>query len=362
VANLNEAKLRGANLYAAQLVDTDFTGADLTGCRIFGISAWRLKLERAKQHSLVITGDDEPIITVDNIEVAQFIYLLLHNEKIRDVIDTVTSKAVLILGRFTEERKPVLDAIREELRKRDYLPILFDFAVPATRDITETVSLLARMARFIIADLTDPSSIPKELEAKGVLIDWNWQKLEIDHSQMFVAVHSDFFVTHGGSQHYFRHRSRKLSEVMEYVLKLLPDQEASVQADQLLRRHVRPEVDIYDLKLVERAGLLLHLDSEALSDREALSLFDHSEEEINRMTPEERSARISSIEAQLKRDKEERKRDEEQREKKARAVLRNIGITAIAILSAILIFVFGGLAALLGMNGLEHVAHLANPG
>ena len=54
---------------------------------------------------------------------------------------------------------------REELRKRDYLPILFDFAVPATRDITETVSLLARMARFIIADLTDPSSIPKELEA-----------------------------------------------------------------------------------------------------------------------------------------------------------------------------------------------------
>jgi hypothetical protein len=36
---------------------------------------------------------------------------------------------------------------------------------PATRDITETISLLARMARFIVADLTDPSSIPKELEA-----------------------------------------------------------------------------------------------------------------------------------------------------------------------------------------------------
>ena len=31
--------------------------------------------------------------------------------------------------------------------KRDYLPILFDFAVPATRDITETISLLARMAQ-----------------------------------------------------------------------------------------------------------------------------------------------------------------------------------------------------------------------
>jgi len=164
-ANLSGANLGQADLSGAQLVDTDLTGADVTGCRIFGISAWRLKLERAKQQSLVITSGDEPAITVDNIEVAQFVYLLLHNEKIRDVINTITSKVVLILGRFTDERKSVLDAIREELRKRDYLPILFDFNVPATRDITETVSLLARMARFIIADLTDPSSIPKELEA-----------------------------------------------------------------------------------------------------------------------------------------------------------------------------------------------------
>jgi hypothetical protein len=90
---------------------------------------------------------------------------MLNNERIRHVIDTITSKVVLILGRFTSERKAILDALREELRKHDYLPVLFDFDVPASRDITETVSLLARMARFIIADLTDPSSLPKELEA-----------------------------------------------------------------------------------------------------------------------------------------------------------------------------------------------------
>ena len=164
-ADLSGATLRGADLQGSSLVDTNFTDADLTGCRIHGVSAWSLKLERTKQQNLVITRSDEPEITVDNIEVAQFIYLLLCNEKIRDVIDTITSKTVLILGRFTDERKAVLDALREELRKRNYLPILFDFNVPAARDITETISLLARMARFIIADLTDPSSIPKELEA-----------------------------------------------------------------------------------------------------------------------------------------------------------------------------------------------------
>jgi uncharacterized protein YjbI with pentapeptide repeats len=164
-ANFSEANLNGVDLRGATLVNTDLTAANLTGCSIYGASAWRLKLEGAKQQNLVITGPDEPTITVDNIEVAQFIYLMLNNQKVRDVIDTITSKVVLILGRFTDERKAVLDALREELRKRNYLPILFDFSVPATRDITETVSLLARMARFIIADLTDPSSIPKELEA-----------------------------------------------------------------------------------------------------------------------------------------------------------------------------------------------------
>ena len=144
------------------LVGTNFTGADLTGCRVYGISAWDLKLDEAEQKDLIITRG-EPEITVDNLEVAQFIYLLLNNERIRHVIDTITSKVVLILGRFTPERKVVLDALREELRRRDYTPVLFDFDKPASKDLTGTVQTLAHMARFVIADLTDPSSVPHEL-------------------------------------------------------------------------------------------------------------------------------------------------------------------------------------------------------
>ena len=172
-ADLSEAGLSGADLSGADLsradlseappVSADLTGANLTGSRVYGVSVWRSKLEGAKQQNLVITRIDEPQITVDHIEVAQFIYVMLNNQKIRDVIDTITSKVVLILGRFTDERKAVLNALREELRKRNYLPVLFDFSVPATRDITETVSLLARMARFVVADITDAKSIPQEL-------------------------------------------------------------------------------------------------------------------------------------------------------------------------------------------------------
>jgi hypothetical protein len=122
-----------------------------------------VQLDKAKQFDLIITDHGQPTITVDNLEVAQFIYLLVNNQKIRHVIDTITSKVVLILGRFTTERKKILDALRDELRNRDYLPVVFDFDIPKNRDITETVSLLARMSRFVIADLTEARSIPQEL-------------------------------------------------------------------------------------------------------------------------------------------------------------------------------------------------------
>jgi hypothetical protein len=97
--------------------------------------------------------------------VAQFVYLLLSSTKIRQTIDTITAKVVLILGRFTPERLSILERIREALRNRDYLPMLFNFSCPASRDLTETVSTLAHLARFVIVDLTDARSIPQELMA-----------------------------------------------------------------------------------------------------------------------------------------------------------------------------------------------------
>lgn len=162
-ANLTRANLNGANLSRAILVGTNLAETILTNCLVYGISAWDMQLQGAIQFNLVITLPDQPTITVDNLEVAQFIYLLLNNQKIRDVIDTITSKVVLILGRFIPERKVILDALRDELRKRNYSPVVFDFEKPASRDLTETVSTLAHMARFIIVDLTDPSSAPHEV-------------------------------------------------------------------------------------------------------------------------------------------------------------------------------------------------------
>src|SRR4029077_7170887 len=188
-ANLDRADLRGAdlcdaNLYGAHLLDTDLSGADLRGasliasslvstnvenanfaeCQIYGISAWDLKGLPKDQTNLVLTRPSDQLITVDNLQVAQFLYLMRYNPEIRTAIDTITSKVVVILGRFTEERKATLDALRQELRKEGLVPVLFDFEKPMNRDLTETVSTIAHLARFVIADITDAKSIPQELQ------------------------------------------------------------------------------------------------------------------------------------------------------------------------------------------------------
>jgi len=165
LANLSGANLSGADLSGAQLIRTDLRGATLCGVAIYGVSVWDVQTDgNTKQDSLIITPEHQPKVTVDDLEVAQFVYLLLENRKIREIIQTITSKAVLILGRFTKERKPVLDAIRSILRNTyGLVPILFDFEPSPKRDLTETIQLLANLCRFIVADLTDAKSIPQEL-------------------------------------------------------------------------------------------------------------------------------------------------------------------------------------------------------
>jgi pentapeptide repeat protein len=175
-AKMMHADLTSANLQGTHLAKTDFAGADLVHCRIYGLAAWDLNLdESTKQRDLEIVYEKDSEtpdgrrelgrVVVDDLRVAQFIYLLLHNRNIRDVIDTVSSKAVLILGRFRpEERKAVLDALRNRLRT-DYVPILFDFDKPSNRDFTETIKVLAGLSRFIIADITNPRAAPLEMGA-----------------------------------------------------------------------------------------------------------------------------------------------------------------------------------------------------
>jgi hypothetical protein len=83
------------------------------------------------------------------------------------MLSDIAQRSVLILGRFTDERKAVLDAIKKALATppRQYIPILFDFEKPGERDLIESILRFAAVSRFVIADLSDPKSVPAELQA-----------------------------------------------------------------------------------------------------------------------------------------------------------------------------------------------------
>ncbi len=210
----------GVNLNETSLIKTNFSHANLSNCSIYGIAAWDIQLdEQTVQENLTITPPDQPAITVDNLKIAQFIYLLLNNAEIRDVINTITTKVVLILGRFTPERKIVLDALREELRKKNYLPIVFDFEKPGSRNFTETVRTLAHLARFIIADLTDPSSIPQELQAIIPTLAVPVQPVLLEGKREY-AIFVDFLKTYHWVLpiHYYIDQANLLAMLKEQVI------------------------------------------------------------------------------------------------------------------------------------------------
>jgi hypothetical protein len=168
-ARLFDAKLAGATLVETRLmarflVRADLKGARLERCRVHGAAVWKVVTdEHTIKSNLIVTDFADPTVTTDRLEVAELIHSLINLAAMRDVIDSLTGKAVLLLGRFTPERLTGLEAIAQRLRELGDLPIIFNFDKPADRSPSETVGILARLSKFMIVDLTEPKSAPYEV-------------------------------------------------------------------------------------------------------------------------------------------------------------------------------------------------------
>ncbi|MCB1740371.1 MAG: hypothetical protein KDK91_08385, partial [Gammaproteobacteria bacterium] len=139
-------------------------GALFTRAEVYGIGAWNLQGEPADQRGLLIREQPGALATtVDDLETAQYLFLLRENAKIADVINTASHRTILLLGRFSRPYYMVLQGLRAHLLERNFVPVLFDFDRPVGRDLTETVASLAHMACFVVADLSGAKSVPQEL-------------------------------------------------------------------------------------------------------------------------------------------------------------------------------------------------------
>lgn len=192
--DFSEADLRDAILTGCVLNRAKLHGTKLSGALVWGTSVWDVQYRDNRHQKGMLIGWDmlDPIdvamsiedqgrlrmpersLVVDDLRVAHFMSLVRENENLAKVFDAASTSTVLLLGRFTDDQKEVLEALREALPEHGYAPVVFDFAEPRDRDLIETVAMLAGLARFIIADLTNPRSTPLEsqLTIPQIAIPW----------------------------------------------------------------------------------------------------------------------------------------------------------------------------------------------
>ena len=104
---------------------------------------------------------------VDDIELAQFIYYLSNHTKMRDTLNILNDRGVLLLGRFKDGGLERLDAMRECFQNKGCVAMIFDFERPDNLSLTETVVTMAGLSNFVVVDLSGPS-VPAELQAFSV--------------------------------------------------------------------------------------------------------------------------------------------------------------------------------------------------
>ncbi len=163
--NLRGANLANANLCFATLLKANLEGAVLDNAAVHGTSLWDVNTADSRQRDLDIMPPQEPVLSVDSLQTAQLVGMLLHHEKARYEVFSITLNTVLVIGRFPPERRPVLQAVKDALRRGDYSPLVLDFHLPGSGDKNEIVKTLGRMSRFVIADLTDDRRISDTLDA-----------------------------------------------------------------------------------------------------------------------------------------------------------------------------------------------------
>jgi uncharacterized protein YjbI with pentapeptide repeats len=170
-ADLTGASFRGARLSevdfsGAILNRVDISGATLSKCAVWGTASWDIKTDEGTttRDFATATGYDQAKLTADSMEMLQLLHFIQRNPNVKLMIDSLTQKMVLILGRFSEPRKAVLDACRERLRTLGFLPVVFDFLPSSNRDLSETIGILGSLSRFVLADLSEAKSIPQELQ------------------------------------------------------------------------------------------------------------------------------------------------------------------------------------------------------
>jgi len=122
------------------------------------------KDKKTKLHQEIVKKDHLKIVATTTKMVKE-----MDKNTYKAPINESINRQVLILGRFSPRRKKILDALKKILQQHPdgYLPLLLDGKKPENITLGEWGLYSAIASKFIIADISEPKSIPDEL--KGII-------------------------------------------------------------------------------------------------------------------------------------------------------------------------------------------------
>jgi hypothetical protein len=136
-----------------------------------------------------------------------------------------------------------------------YIPIIFDFKKDETKSYTEVIKVLGGISRFIIADLSDPSSIPHELQA--IIGEFSVPIIPIFHKKNSeVMVYSMFTDYYKYNWVYRVVEYVEEEDLFAYFKDLIDEAESffgKIKSPKNVKRDIKP-INIKDLALSKAKG------------------------------------------------------------------------------------------------------------
>jgi uncharacterized protein YjbI with pentapeptide repeats len=173
-AVLKGTTIRACNLGHASFVDTRLEDTLIADCAAPYVNAKRIRIGAdVEQRELFLGHTIRAVgaglysrrITASDLRMASFLGELEMPNCLTHLINAGNDYLVLILGRFSNEGRGVLQALERNVWSCGRIPLVFDFAGPTQRKLVDAVRFFACLSQFIIVDLSNPRSVPFELQA-----------------------------------------------------------------------------------------------------------------------------------------------------------------------------------------------------
>lgn len=163
-SNLVGSSWIGVDFSSARMAGVDCDGAVFERCTIEGLGVWKASGTPRREEQLRADASDFGMLALNDLKIGPALFEVVRNDALPRLFELLSSKLVLILGRFAPAAsKERLERLRAEIGRRGYIAVVVDWELQGRFNATTIVSAISMCSRFIVADVTDARTVIAEV-------------------------------------------------------------------------------------------------------------------------------------------------------------------------------------------------------